>query len=74
MEVDCTVWRPMNSHGGVTLWETAGHRTFHVVEYARPSIRTAMARATGTTALRVRLVPLNSRGETWRAVGVTPNP
>lgn len=67
----CTVERPMNSHGALTLRTKAGHRTFHVVEYATPETRTALARTPATADVRVQLVPLSARGDTWRAVGIT---
>lgn len=70
----CRVTRPMNSHGALTVESATGHRAFHVVEYATPGIRAAMARLRGGTVVRVSLVALAARGDSWRAVGVDVRP
>lgn len=67
----CTVRCPMNSHGAVTLESVRGHRTFQVVDCATSSVRAVLSRLTDETVVRVQLVPLSSRGSTWRAVGVS---
>lgn len=70
----CTVWRPMNKHGAVTLREMTGHRTFQVVEYATPAIKTVLDRTQGEAEVCVQLVSLTARGNNWRAVGIIANP
>lgn len=74
VEAVCTVWRPMNSHGAVTLMTETGQRTFHVVKYATSAIQSVLARTGSTEPVHVRLVALTARGDTWRATTVTANP
>lgn len=66
----CTVREPMNSHGAVTLESVTGHRTFQVAECATPGVRSVLANIRHGAVVRVQLVALTARGNTWRAVGV----
>lgn len=73
VHITCTVERTMNSHGALRLSAASGRRTFQVVEYATNDIRRALTRAVGGTTVRVRLIPLNSRGNAWRVTAVLGN-
>ncbi len=68
--VPCAIDRPMNSHGGLTLTEVTGNRTYQVVEYATPAVKKALANVDGGSTVRVWLEPLTSRGDAWEAVDV----
>lgn len=74
VQARCAVSAPMNRYGAMALRTRSGHRTFHVVEYATPAIRRALARLRPDTVVSVRLVSLPGRGDTWRAVGVSVTP
>jgi len=68
--VPCTIDRPMNNHGALTLSEITGRRTFQVVEYATREVQETLAMAAAGSTVRVWLEPLSSRGDAWRAVDV----
>jgi len=71
--IPCAVDRPMNDHGALTLSELMGSRTYPVVEYASRDVRETLAVAGHGTTVRVKLEPLNSRGDAWRAVDIENN-
>ena len=66
----CTIDRPMNDHGALTLSEITGRRTFQVVEYATREVREALTMAEAGTTVRIWIEPLSSRGDAWRAVAI----
>lgn len=68
--IPCAVDRPMNDHGALTLSEVTGSRTYPVVEYASRDVREALAVAGHGATVRIRLEPLNSRGDAWKAVDI----
>lgn len=72
VRIPCRVEQPMNNHGALRLSATSGRRTFQVVDYATEEIRLALGGAVSGTTVRVRLVPLNSRGNAWRVTAVAP--
>ncbi|MFW6321543.1 MAG: hypothetical protein ACOC0Z_06790 [Halohasta sp.] len=70
LHTPCTVARPMNDHGALTLSEVGGTRTYQVVEYATAEVQETLAMAADGSTVQVRLEPLDARGDAWRAVGV----
>ncbi|ERH00891.1 MAG: hypothetical protein J07HN6_02520 [Halonotius sp. J07HN6] len=64
------------THGALTLPETDGSKTFHVVEYASAEIRQTLSDLEEGTSVRVGLTRVGSRGDTWKIVEIrdeTPN-
>lgn len=70
----CTVGRPMNSHGALTLAATDGSRTFHVVDYETADIRETLARLSEGETVRVGLARISCRGDAWRVVELKNTP
>lgn len=60
----------MNAHDAMTLESCAGHRTFQVVDYARPRVCGNLAQLSTEGLVCVRLEPIHARGNLWRAVEV----
>ena len=58
------------THGALTLPETDGSKTFHVVDYASAAIRETLAELENGATVRVGLTQVGSRGETWKVVAV----
>jgi hypothetical protein len=70
----CTVGRPMNSHGALTLSQTDSSRTFQVVDYASADIRETLADLKRGETVRVGLSRISSRGDAWEVVEIKGNP
>ncbi|GEM_PF-1777792 len=66
----CTVRYRMNAHDAMTLESCAGHRTFQVVDYARPAVCNDLSQLSREELVCVRLEPIHARGNLWRAIEV----
>jgi hypothetical protein len=70
----CSVGRPMNSHGALTLSPSDSSRTFQVVDYASADIRETLARLDRGETVRVGLARISSRGDAWEVVEIKETP
>ena len=69
--VTVRVARSMNDHGAMTVEEPETNACYQIVEYASPRLRRYLDRFSRGEVLSLELERIETRGNCWRAVGVT---
>jgi hypothetical protein len=62
--------RDMNDHGAMTVEVHDSHATRHVVEYASDELQTTLRQLPSGSSIPLRLEPVGSRANAWRAVDI----
>ncbi len=69
--VTVTVRRRMNDHGTMTVEVNETNATRHLVEYATPDLRRALAALPVGASVPLMMESAGSRGNVWRATSMT---
>jgi hypothetical protein len=57
----------MNGHGAITVQQTDGHATYHIVDYADAKTRERLASLTEGSKIRMEVERAGVRANVWKA-------